>query len=408
MTLTAAMPQYAREFRHDPLPGYAYRVFRRLRSIWSALGYPCEPLVRYIRHNVFGKKWPVAPLEPVYTDVPWLPKSSEQIDVASKSVLAVIPTSGSDIAQLRRCVDALEHAASGTQLYTLIVICPDSGPNVDTVKEQLSGRATTETLPAPFNYPRSINTAFEYMDHSDAVLFLNDDCEFLEQGDLAKLMQTLLSKKLACTGPWVSTKRENERNDWQFSYVQSPLMGCCVLWDKTWLERIGKLDEQFGEGYGCDESDQTLRARRRGALFGQEQRVTVFHERHGTFGKGIVHSALHRENIKRWQKKYPGVHCWGESKHWMPLPGLCIAVEGVSEEEKRNMFTTMQNTLDGFRWSLEYNEQHPVRCIVQGGTHIDSTTFQEAFVQFVDEGMERLEGGEWKLEWNRARTRKQD
>jgi GT2 family glycosyltransferase len=137
-----------------------------------------------------------------------------------------------------------------------------------------------------------------------------------------------------------------------------PIVGACVLWELAWIDRVGPLDENFRVGYGLDEADYTLRAIRRGAVSGRDERIAVSHHCHKTFGDHYVamDNPARRVNTQAFRRKYgPEVGLWGQSDHWLPLPGIHVAVAGHNVVNWLDRcFESIETALDGFRYIVTY------------------------------------------------------
>jgi GT2 family glycosyltransferase len=294
---------------------------------------------------------------------PWLPWTpTERLDATSRveQVLVIIPTAGNDLDRLRRCLDSVRHAAGPIKLHPVVVLSPSSVKKVRALKTACRGRASVLPLPGAFNYCRSVNEGLAQRRPEDTcALLINDDVTLTGKDDLATLVHTLRQQHWACTGPYVA--------DWHNRHsavprqhgpvrTNEPVNGCCVLWDLQWLDRIGGLDEEFGRGWGLDEADACLRALRRGAQFGREDRVMVFHRGHGTFGADYtaLEGPAHERNVRLFARKFgPDVGPWGQTHHWWPLPGVqvSIAAHNAARWLKRCL-ASVEQAMDGYRWSL--------------------------------------------------------
>lgn len=272
-------------------------------------------------------------------------------------VLAIIPVTGRNLYMLERCIHALDMGSANTDVHIVVIVCPSETGYTQTVTDFLGNRAEVLGVPGPFNFPKVINIGLQQQLNEEYVLLLNDDCFFRSPDDITRLIATMKAEKLACIGPWVEAKNSkqdgysNETCCNDFRITRIPVMGCCALWDSTWLHRIGTLDEQFGIGYGCDESDLTWRARIRGARWGRDERVIVDHIHHATFGSDIGKSKAHMDNLERWKQKYGTLACWGGSAQWDPLPGIqvVIAVHNGAEWLDRCL-QSVEQALNGYRW----------------------------------------------------------
>ena len=292
------------------------------------MGCPCVPLVRWVRHRIFGKRYPPKRIVE-WKDAPHkLQKLETRIKknippLTEQKILVIIPTNGEDIERLNHCISALESAAKSVELTVMLIVSPCDSTIKQSLLNMFSGRAFVRGLPGDFNYVRSLNTCFKLRTNQDAVLFLNDDCFFEEEGGLDILMHTLIERGLSCVGPWIIEERSqnaklHKTRPHGFHLTFEPLMGCCMLWSWEWLLMLHSFDERFGEGYGLDEGDHILRISRLGGLWGIDSSVSVLHKEHATFGKNILYSKEAKLNQEYWKVKYRDIPPWGGSKHWIP------------------------------------------------------------------------------------------
>jgi hypothetical protein len=332
------------------LEASAYAAYAQVAYAHTAVAYEPGPAVRG------------APAHPASFVGEWPAGVSLRREPAphAGSILAVIPTAGRERDRLYRCLDALYAASQGVRINPVVVVCPTDPATVDAVRYTVGGRAAVVALPGPFNYPRSVNVGLAQRSLQDGyALLLNDDCFFSQPDALHRLVTTLRAERWACVGPWIRG-REAPPESWRPDgprRAAGPIVGTAVLWSFEWLDRTGPFDETFGIGWGQDECDQCLRALRLGAAWGQDGRVLAEHLYHATFGDAAVapDGEPFRRNVAAWQAKYPGVHTWGGSRHWQPLPGVHVAVAGhnVAPWLKRAL-ESVEQALDGFRWVMTY------------------------------------------------------
>gem|GEM_PF-3404789 len=243
-------------------------------------------------------------------------------------VFAIIPTNARDLLQLEQCLETLFRASSGIRLRTVVVVCPCEGIDENTVRGALHHGEELLFLTAPFSFGRSNNAALRLLRNEECILFLNDDCFFRGDTDIRLLSETLFIGGYACVGPWI------EHLNYAYElppssctngivHITQPLVGACVLWNTAWQKCIGLFDESF-DGYGQEEADISLRALRLGGRWVRDDRVTVDHVHHASFGD-IKGMELNIRNIRRWKEKYPGINGWGKGPPWeenlLPLPG---------------------------------------------------------------------------------------
>ncbi len=314
---------------------------------------------------VFGRRNKAAAASPSALN-PWLPwcEPSEGAPVPdSGGVLAVIPTAGTDAERLKRCLGSLRLAAGNRKVRPVVVVCPlTNGKPILNALRAVDGCGEVLPLPSGFSYPRSVNTGIRLRRPDEGyVLLLNDDAFFTGEGDLDRLIGTMREWRWGCIGPWFrgsdTAHLEAGRLDGPRRMVE-PVVGACALWDAAWLERVGPFDEAFGLGYGHDESDQTLRTRRLGMVWGRNERVIVEHEPHTSFGAEAVRTEteFYQRNLRTWREKWgPHVGNWGGGAEWEPLPGVQVVVAGHNVAPwLERCLKSVEAALDGFRWVLIY------------------------------------------------------
>ncbi len=294
---------------------------------------------------------------------PWLPWV-DTIHLAPArdrgGVLAIIPTAGRDAQRLARCLHSLERAANGLDLQVVVVLCPATPATLRTTRKVARQRAEVIALPGPFNYCRSMNAGLLQRRAVDTcALFLNDDVTFTTPGDLVRLKQTLRAERWACVGPhirgWHAQHSEVPRSVGAIR-TNEPVVGACALWDLRWLDRVGQLDEEFGVGWGMDEADLGLRVVRQGGRFGRQDAVEIEHLQHATFGREYTDYAgpAHARNLAYFTSKYGrSVASWGESHHWVPLPGVQVSISAHNAGRWfERCLESVERALAGFRWVL--------------------------------------------------------
>ena len=291
---------------------------------------------------------------------PWLPIPTlpPRPSLLAPGTVVILPTAATSPARLTRCLQALRRAADATTRVVLVV-CPATGGAAATAERGLTSSGLAGevlALPGPFNYVRSMNAGLRRWRGEGAALFLNDDAYFVENRALAQLRETLQAHGWAAVGPWLRSTytRAGESADRTSGAceLREPIVGACVLWDCAWLRRL-PLDERFGEGYGHDESDLHLRARRLGARWGREDRVLVEHETHATFGPIDFQGELYQRNVALWNSLYPGVGSWGQGAAWEPTPGMQVVIAGHNAGPwLERCFESVEAAMQGQRWVL--------------------------------------------------------
>jgi len=292
--------------------------------------------------------------------LPWTETLPAPPARADGDVLAIVPTAGRAPQRLKRCLEALAKAAGGCGLHVVVVHSPDNPATRKNVRRICRGRAEVVSLPAPFNYCRSVNSGISRRAPGDRfALFLNDDAFFRNEGDLEHLRAVLVDRRWACIGPWIPSFHPDystvPRSDGAIR-TNEPVNGACALWDLRWLDRVGPLDEAYGIGWGLDEPDLCLRAVRKGGRFGRLDSVELTHIRHATFGDDYTDysSPAHTRNMEYFLTKFGrDVHGWGRSHHWWPLPGIQVSIPARNAEKwLQRCLDSIERALDGHRWIL--------------------------------------------------------
>ncbi len=303
---------------------------------------------------------------------PWLPwKDTIKLPVSSDegNILVIIPTAGKDIEMFRRCLNSLKLATRGEGIHIIIVLCPTTPKKKEKLKKVLGKDVEIVSLRGPFNYCRSINRGLSFRRKQNRyVLFLNDDVTFTKKGDLHKLKMTLIKERWACVGPFINYNPNRYDPTWPKEKsslgavprtggairTNLPVSGSCSLWDLKWLDRIGKLDEEFGKGWGMDEADLCIRALRLGARYGREDSVAINHVMHATLGEEFTRytGPAHMLSLNYFKRKYRDeVEEWGKSHHWWPLPGIQVIVLLCKDQRKfKSCLNKIEKDLNGFRW----------------------------------------------------------
>ncbi len=305
---------------------------------------------------------------------PWLPwKDTIRLPASTDkgNILVIIPTAGNDIEMLRKCLDSLKFAASGKGIHVVIVLSPTALKKKEKLEKLFGKDAEIISLRGSFNYCRSINTGLSFRNKKDRyALFLNDDVTFTKKGDLHELKKTLRKQRWACVGPFINYNPNRYDPTWPKEKsslgvvprtsgairTNLPLSGSCSLWDLEWLDKIGKLDEEFGRGWGMDEADLCIRVLRLGARYGRQDTVTINHIMHATLGEKFTRytGPVHMRSLNYFKKKYgKEIEEWGKSYHWFPLPGIQVIMFPCKNQRKfRDCLNKIERDLEGFRWIL--------------------------------------------------------
>ena len=295
--------------------------------------------------------------------IPYVDTFKKVNEIKTGELLVIIPTALINIRRLASCIETVLMAGEGLSVKILIVICPVDHISIERIKEINYSNIKVIKVDGNFNYCNSINIGCkEIDDKTSSVLFVNDDVNFINKGDISKLHNDLFREGWACIGPrikfnpffidnsWPENKSSlNVINGNSLVRKNIPLSGCCMLWDKYWLKKIGPLDEKFGIGWGLDEADLCLRVIRKGGRYGRNENIEIIHEMHGTFGNSYTkYSGDARTiNLRYFQKKYgDGIDESGRGIHWWPLPGIQIIL--FSDLNINKLFQCLKNLNEAF------------------------------------------------------------
>jgi len=301
---------------------------------------------------------------------PWVePLKKKKLEKEGK-LFVIIPTAGDNLDMIKSCLKSVRYAYPRNNLHIILVLSPSTKRKIEELKGLLGENEEVIFLRGKFNYCRSINQGLSHKDKEDKyALFLNDDVTFTRKGDILRMIKSLREEEWSCIGPFINYNPNRNDPTWPKEKssagrprakgairTNSPLSGSCFLWDIWWLDRIGRLDEGFGKGWGMDEADLCLRALRAGAKYGHEDSVAIDHIMHATFGEKYVRytGKAHMKSLEYFKKKYGSeVEEWGKSDHWWPLPGIQVIIK--IRRIKRDFESKMKNIekdLNGFSWIL--------------------------------------------------------
>lgn len=241
-------------------------------------------------------------------------------DARVPSVLAIIPTAVTDETMLQKCIDTLHAASKGVTLRVILVLCPTTPEKARIMQRTAANKAECVMLDGPFSFARSNNEGLKRMNGEEYILFINDDCFFRGPYDVKRLVRSLDKRGLAAVGPWMNhqafcSELPKEWRTMGMKRTRFPIIGACMLWSRAWLDRIGTFDESF-DGYGMEEADLFFRVLGQGGRWMRDDRITVDHVHHATFGGSVKDTEPHHRNLKRWAEKYPGIDSWGKTSEW--------------------------------------------------------------------------------------------
>lgn len=187
----------------------------------------------------------------------------------------------------------------------------------------------TQTIKSPhehFVFARNVNLGIIAAGNKDVIL-ANDDCHLIQKDSLSKLVSVAARHpRLGILSPLIDGGVENpyQRCDnWDPKWPEvigipgtewnsMPVCFPFVFLSRAMINAIGLLDEQF-DGYGFDDNDYCLRARRAGWETGITGAVTVMHGSGGSEldrGENWSQSFAHEEpgrpsNEALFRSKYP-------------------------------------------------------------------------------------------------------
>ena len=160
----------------------------------------------------------------------------------------------------------------------------------------------------PFGYPQNINRGIRAA-ATDDVLLLNDDTELVTASGFTKLAEEFQwHEGLGILSPGIQGNICNRNQDVMANPGFRPelrmLAFVAVYICRRLIEEIGLLDERFGEGYGCDDSEYTRRALMAGFQLGVWDKCVVDHSHpeRSTFRSKPNWERLYHRNLKLYEK----------------------------------------------------------------------------------------------------------
>lgn len=164
----------------------------------------------------------------------------------------------------------------------------------------------------PFIFARNANIGIEKAYRDDVVL-LNDDALVITEDGLSLMQQAVIKD-----GDYgiVASSCNNVGNSNQFhklgaGLVEEPRMVCfvCVLISRRLIDAIGGLDERY-VGYGCEDDDYCLMARKAGFKLGVHHGCFADHQSLTSTFRGKGFQADFQPNLLRYKLKW-GHDNWG-------------------------------------------------------------------------------------------------
>jgi GT2 family glycosyltransferase len=160
----------------------------------------------------------------------------------------------------------------------------------------------------PFVFARNANLGIR-SSGSDVIL-LNDDTRLVTFCGLSKLAEEVRGHKdlglcSAAIRGLVGNPEQSERQNDALRWAGSELAFVCVYISEPVYRRLGALDEQF-TGYGFEDNDYCLRARRQGLRLGVFDGCVVEHGKstRSTFRMKDNFLALYRYNERLFLRKW--------------------------------------------------------------------------------------------------------
>lgn len=160
----------------------------------------------------------------------------------------------------------------------------------------------------PFGYPQNMNLGIRAAGADDVIL-LNDDAELLTHGGFTGLAEEVVRHEgLGILSPGILGNICNRNQDVMVNPGFRPelrMLAFIAVYVCRWLiEEIGLLDERFGLGYGCDDSEYTRRALKAGFHLGVLDKCVVDHSHpeRSTFRTKTNWEKLYRHNLKIYEK----------------------------------------------------------------------------------------------------------
>jgi hypothetical protein len=125
---------------------------------------------------------------------------------------------------------------------------------------------------APFSMARNANLGWQ---GSPDILYCGDDVRFIEPDTIKRLQEAAYSDySIGIVSPMHGWHKPNHPYAvFQWNYFV-PFV--CVYIKRSLIDHIGYLDESF-EGYGCEDLDYCIRARKAGAKIGWAPQIRIQH-----------------------------------------------------------------------------------------------------------------------------------
>lgn len=191
------------------------------------------------------------------------------------------------------------------------------------LKTKYGSKVIIKQNPENLGFIKTVNRGLE-LTTADYVLLLNSDC-LLAQNTIKKLIQHLQNDpKIGLICPLASNAANLTipiPEGWNYTQVDAfleqhfsgqnfdacTIVGNCLILTRNCLDKVGKLDESYGTGYG-EETDYQFKAMQKGFTAKVAIDTYVFHKAEASFGKSKEKQARLQKNrdlfFSRWGEKY--------------------------------------------------------------------------------------------------------
>src|SRR5574338_458224 len=204
-------------------------------------------------------------------------------------------------------VPLLESMERNEHGSTAAVVVADNGISSDVKAAYFQPKYVT--VPQPFCFSRAVNLAAECTRPSDDLLILNDDTEAATSHFLYRLENILNANReygiVSCSIEGGAYNKQNIKYNGQdmskSDIIEEPtitLAFIAVVISRQCWAAVGSMDERF-TGYGYEDNDYCLRARKAGFKTGIT-RAVIF--KHGREGRAHSSSFLKYNGERKWNE----------------------------------------------------------------------------------------------------------
>ena len=265
---------------------------------------------------------------------------------------------------------------------------------LNNLKTKYGNKIIIKNNPENLGFVKTVNHGLE-LSKADCVLLLNSDC-LIAKNTITKLMNHL--KKDSQIG-LICPLASNAANitipipdGWNYTQIDSLLekhflgknfdactvVGNCLMITKECLNKVGKLDEAYGTGYG-EETDYQFKAMAKGFTAKIAIDTYVFHKAEASFGNGKKKQARLQKNrdlfFSRWKNEYDAelkkyekndpvkyIYSHLPKKAWRPQADSLFYIDGIVQNAGGvHIIVDIVNylTIQGESINIVYNLKYP-------------------------------------------------